>query len=92
MEWRCLEQITGSNPESMVVSGSTLYGDFGGSGIWTWNGSNWSKINGANPEGSMQVSGSKLYTDLGASGIWVWDGAAWSQLTGSNPIKMALSK
>ena len=49
----------------MVTSGSTLYADFGGSGLWKWNGSSWSQLTSANPE-NMVASGSVLYVDFGA--------------------------
>ena len=65
-----------ANPENMVASGSTLYGDFGASGLWKWNGTAWSQLTSANPE-NMVASGLTLYGDFGTSGLWKWDGTAW---------------
>jgi len=58
--WQQMGQITTSNPEGMAVSSSFLYGDFGLSGIWKWDGSKWGQITTSNPEG-MAVSSSFLY-------------------------------
>jgi len=63
----------------MVASGSTLYVDFGASGLWMWNGAVWSQLSVDNPQ-NMVASGSALYADFSGSGIWMWDGAAWSRL------------
>jgi hypothetical protein len=89
-------QITSSNPESVVASGSVLYGDFGASGIWMWSGGDstaWTQITSSNPE-SVVASGSVLYGDFGASGIWMWSGGdstAWTQITSSNPESVVAS-
>jgi hypothetical protein len=83
-------QVSSVNPENMIYSGSTLYGDFGASGIWMWDGSAWTQITSSNPE-NMVASDSVLYGDFGASGIWMWDGSAWTQITSSNPEGMAAS-
>ncbi len=78
------------NPENMVVSGSNLYVDSGGSGLWLWNGAAWSQLSSANPE-SMVFFGSNLYVDFGGSGLWLWNDATWSQLTSANPERMVVS-
>jgi hypothetical protein len=83
-------QVSAINPDNMIYSGSTLYGDFGTSGLWKWSGTAWSQLTGANPE-NMAISGSELYGDFGTSGLWKWSGTAWSQLTGANPENMAIS-
>ena len=41
----------------MVATGSLLYGDFGSSGIWMYNGSSWSQLTPGNPE-NIAASGS----------------------------------
>ena len=76
--------------ESMVASGSDLYGDFGALGLWKWNGAAWTLLSSSNPE-SMVVSGSDLYGDFGALGLWKWNGAAWTLLSSSNPESMVVS-
>ncbi len=58
-----MDQITPANPEAMVASGSLLYGDFGSSGIWIYNGTTWSQVTTSNPE-AMVASGSLLYARL----------------------------
>jgi hypothetical protein len=89
-------QVCSVNPENMIYSGSTLYGDFGASGIWMWSGgaeTEWTRITQSNPE-NMIYSGSTLYGDFGASGIWMWGGGAeteWTRITPSNPESMAVS-
>ena len=42
-------QLTSTNPENMVTSGSTLYVDFRTFGIYKWNGSSWTQLTGSNP-------------------------------------------
>ena len=83
-------QLTSTNPENMVTSGSTLYAAFGTSGIWEWNGTAWSQLTSTNPE-NIVASNSTLYAAFGASGIWRWNGTAWSQLSSANPEKMVTS-
>ena len=81
MEWHCMEPtFTGQSRQrcdfrQMAVSGSTLYGDFGTSGLWKWNGAAWSQLTSVNPE-NMVVSGSTLYADFGTSGLWKWNGSS----------------
>jgi hypothetical protein len=49
-------QLTPTNPENMVASGSMLYVDFGAAyGLYKWDGSNWSPLTGSNPD-KMAVS------------------------------------
>jgi hypothetical protein len=84
-------QISSINPENMIYSGSTLYGDFGALGLWQWDGAVWSQLTSADPE-NMVTSSSILYVDFGASyGLYKWDGAVWSQLTTANPENMVTS-
>ena len=77
-------QISSINPENMIYSGSTLYGDFGALGLYKWNGAAWSQLTKADPE-NMVTSGSTLYVDFGALGLYKWDGAMWTLLTSSDP-------
>ena len=83
-------QVSSTNPENMIYSGSTLYADFGASGLHKFDGAAWTQLTTANPE-NMVASDSTLYVNFGASGLYKWGGAAWSQLTGSNPVIMAVS-
>ena len=77
--WKCeggsWSQVTPSNPEAIVVSGSTLYGDFGGAGIWKWDGSSWSNVTPSDPQ-LMVISGSNLYGSFAGGGIWKWEGSS----------------
>ncbi len=64
----------------MAASGTLLYGDFGTSGIWVWDGAAWSKIAEADPL-YMAASESFLYADFGTvSRVWSWNGTSWSKL------------
>jgi hypothetical protein len=83
-------KVSPANPENMTYSGSTLYGDFGTSGLWKWSGTAWSQLTTANPE-YMAASYPNLYADFGAFGLWQWDGTAWIQRTTANPEYMACS-
>ena len=83
-------QVTSDNPENIIYSGSTLYGDFGALGLWRRDGTAWSQLTSSNPE-NMVASGSTLYGDFGAVGLWRWNGSSWSQLSGVNPENMVAS-
>ena len=55
-------------PTGMEASGTLLYGNFAGSGLYKWDGSGaWTKLNSTIPA-SMAASGVVLYADYGASG------------------------
>ena len=69
----------------------SLYADFGGSGLWQWDGSIWSHETPANPE-NMVISDSDLYVDFGGNGIWEKSGTVWSKITSSNPENMVVDK
>ena len=63
---------------------ATIYGDFGSSGLWKYDGSAWTQLSSANPI-HMSSTGSLLYADFGPSyGIYKYNGANWSQLTSSS--------
>jgi Right handed beta helix region len=69
------------------TSGDELALDFGASGLWDYDGTNWDLISGSSPEDMAGWSGG-LAMDFGASGVWSYDGAAWSPISGSNPEAM----
>jgi FtsP/CotA-like multicopper oxidase with cupredoxin domain len=79
-------------PENLIVSGTTLYADYGAAyGLWRWDGTAWSQLGAADPE-NMVASGTTLYVDYGAAyGLWRWDGTAWSQLGAADPENMVVS-
>ena len=83
-------QVSPSNPENMSASGTSVYADFGVSGLWEWNGTGWAQLTSGNPE-NMSASGALLYADLGASGLWQWNGSNWFQTTVANPFIMTTS-
>ena len=83
-------QVSPYNPENIIYSDSTLYGDFGAIGLWKWNGAAWTQLTPANAE-NIVASGSTLYGDFGAVGLWKWDGTAWTLLTPANPENMVAS-
>jgi pimeloyl-ACP methyl ester carboxylesterase len=82
-------QVTQNNPQSMAVSGSILYGNFGaGAGIWKWDGAAWTQVT-PNAPTDMAAAGSSLYGNFGTgAGIWKWDGTTWSQVTPNAPTNM----
>ncbi len=50
-------QFTPSDPETMVVSGSLLYGDFSSYGIWQWDGTTWAQFTPSDPEAMIASDG-----------------------------------
>jgi hypothetical protein len=79
-----------SQIENMAASGSELFGDFGASGIWMWNGVLWTQLTTSNPE-NMVPSDPMLFGDFGIWGLHQWDGAEWTQLTPADPENMVIS-
>jgi hypothetical protein len=68
----------------MVTSGSNLYGDFTGQGIWQWSGTNWTQVT-PNDAQLMVATNTTLYGSFAGNGIWQWNGNSWSQVTPNNP-------
>jgi len=64
----------------LAAAGSLLYADYGSSGTWMYNGSKWTKITPADPQG-LAASGTMLYADYGSSGTWMYDGNTWAKIT-----------
>jgi probable HAF family extracellular repeat protein len=64
-----------------------LFGSFTGSGIWQWDGTNWTQVTPNNPQ-LMVTSGSNLYGDFTGQGIWQWNGTNWTQVTPNDPQLM----
>jgi len=63
--------------------------DFGSSGAWMYDGSGWSQLTTADPEGltPADVDGdgtAEILADLGSLGLWLWNAGAWNQLSGVN--------
>jgi len=63
--------------------GDSLVADFGGNGLWIYDGFSWEGITGWNPE-SMTIWENKLVTDFGGNGLWLYDSGSWSGLAGWN--------
>ena len=86
----------GPQPYALVISGNVstagfadeLALDFGVSGLWDYDGTNWAFISGSNPEGMAGWSGG-LALDFGASGVWNYDGTTWTPISGSDVEDMA---
>lgn len=74
----------------LADTGSVLYGNFSGAGVWKYSASSWEQMTANVPEG-MVVSGENLYGDFGSSGIWALNGSTWTQSTSANPQMMAAS-
>jgi hypothetical protein len=63
--------------------------DFGPNGAWMYDGSGWSQLTAADPEGltPADVDGdgaAEVLADLGSLGLWLWNAGAWNQLSGVN--------
>ena len=68
----------------------TLYASFTGYGLYSWNGSTWTKINGVLPT-SMTASGSTLYASFTGYGVYKWDGSTWTNINTTTSTLMAAS-
>jgi len=67
---------------SVPAFGDELAVDFGGNGLWHYNGSGWASLASWNPDGMAEWNGG-LAVNFGASyGLWNYDGTIWSQLAG----------
>ncbi len=64
--------------------GDHLYADFGSNGLYSYNGSDWTKINDSSPS-SMAASDSNLFANYGSWGLWKWDGTSWTQIDINSP-------
>jgi hypothetical protein len=78
--WWLFARITGW---AGVTLGDELALDFGASGLWDYDGTNWAFISGSSPEDMAGWSGG-LALDFGASGLWNFDGTIWTPISGSN--------
>jgi hypothetical protein len=79
-----------SFPAGSQASSDSLYGDFGGSGLWQLDSTVWTQLASTNPLG-MAASGSLLYGNFGTLGLYKYDGSIWTQLTAKQPAKMVAS-
>jgi hypothetical protein len=64
----------------IYTKATSLAVDFGGGGIWDYDGSSWTGLTSSNPE-DLAVYDNKLVGDFGSGGLWEFDGTSWSQLT-----------
>ena len=59
-----------------------VLGDFGGIGLWVWNGGDWKQLTGSNPgtiaAADVDGDGDKDVVADFASGLWVYSNNAWS--------------
>ena len=70
---------------SVPAFGDELAVDFGGNGLWHYNGSGWASLASWNPDGMAEWNGG-LAVNFGASyGLWNYDGTIWSQLAAWEP-------
>ena len=63
---------------------------FTGYGLYSWNGTTWTKINGVIPA-SMAASASSLYAAFTGYGLYSWNGTTWTKINGVLPASMAAS-
>ena len=78
----------------MVNAGNAVYkyedelaADFGGNGLWHYDGLSWTQLNGQDPEDVEELAGG-LAADFGATGLWNYDGSSRSLLTTNNAESM----
>ena len=69
-----------SNEVYQIMSGDELAVDFGGAGLYLYDGGSWTGIAGWNPEadGGMVEWANGMAVDFGAEGLWSYDGVGWS--------------
>ena len=68
-------------------SGAGLAVDFGADGLYSYDGSSWSKLTGWNASngGLARWGTGKLAVDFHTNGVYSYNGSSWSKLTGWNP-------
>ena len=70
---------------STQTGGDELAVDFGGNGLWHYDGSSWTSLAGWDPEGMAEWNGG-LAVNFGVTyGLWNYDGTTWTQLAAWNP-------
>jgi hypothetical protein len=67
----------------MIGIALDLYVDFGGSGLWRYDGATWTQISTGNTEG-LGAYGSKLVADFGTHGLYEYDGSPWTRISTGN--------
>ncbi len=88
MEWQLHGvRLNTVHPASMAcASGSTLYVDFPGYGLWmSGMAVHGARLNTVDPASMACTSGSTLYVDFAGYGLYSWNGSAWTQL---NPLSI----
>lgn len=85
-------------PVTCLTSDSNmLYAGLGNFGLWAWDGTSWSQLNGfptypnssppiSPPVFSLTTANGKLYAGTGGYGVWVWDGQSWSRVGGDSGL------
>jgi hypothetical protein len=68
-------------------AGDELAVDFGGNGLWHYDGSTFTQLNGQNPEAMEDWNGG-LAGDFDGNGLWNYNGSSWNLLTTLNPQSM----
>jgi spore coat protein A len=94
--WHChiVEHEDNEMMRPFIVNSNLLYGDFDESGIWSWNGTAWSQIDGISPginPAGMVVSGTTLYANFTGYGLYQWNGTTWTQINPTVPASMVVS-
>ena len=69
---------------SFMPVGDELAVDFGGNGLWDYDGADWTCLALWNPDGNMVKWGGGLVVDFGSYGLWNFDGSTWTCLAGWN--------
>jgi len=84
-------QISSSDPDDMIAIGTDLYIDFGGFGIYRFNGSDWGQISSANPV-QITAAGNNLVASFTGFGVYIFNGTSWTNISASAPDFMTAVK
>jgi hypothetical protein len=64
-----------------VSFGDELAADFGGNGLWHFDGTTWSKKSNWDPQDDLAGWNGGVAVDFGAYGVWSHNGTAWSKMS-----------
>jgi hypothetical protein len=82
------DDVALSDPDNtgntMVAYDKGVAVDFGASGLWYYDGNDWTQLSRADPQW-LCVYGDNLVGDYGSQGLWRFNGVRWSQLREDDP-------
>ena len=91
--WSDLTTETEHENDNVCLKGftksSTLYATWTGQGLYSWNGTTWTRISSV--PSNMAASGSTLYATWDGQGLYSWNGTAWTRIASSVPASVVAS-